>query len=114
MQPLRLRLLRPESFGPKKQLLSTDVLYNSSYVNNAGELIVSTGEYQTDHLGQQAIAQIEAAKRASKPFCAPRGALFLCASGTARGLTDAGGVQTSTSRPWRRTPRRATIRGRSR
>ena len=103
-------------FGRKAPKSSgcADVLYNSSYVNNAGELIVSTGEYQTDHLGQQAIAQIEAAKRASKPFCAPRGALFLCASGTARGLTDAGGVQTSTSRPWRRTPRRATIRGRSR
>ena len=63
---------------PKKQLLSTDVLYNSSYVNNAGELIVSTGEYQTDHLGQQAIAQIEAAKRASKPFCAPWSPLSLC------------------------------------
>ena len=59
---------------------NTYVLYNSSYVNNAGELIVSTGEYQTDHLGKQAIAQIEAAKDADKPFCAPRGALCLCAS----------------------------------
>ena len=61
---------------------NTYVLYNSSYVNNAGELIVSTGEYQTDHLGKQAIAQIEAAKTAHKPFCArcphniyPRGLL---------------------------------------
>ena len=44
------------------------MLYNSSYVSNTGELIVATGEYQTDTLGKQAIAQMGAAKSAGKPF----------------------------------------------
>ena len=88
---------------------NTYVLYNSSYVNNAGELIVSTGEYQTDHLGKQAIAQIEAAKDADKPFCAPvEPSVSVFRGQTARGLTEAGCAQTSTSRPWRRTHRPAT------
>lgn len=47
---------------------NTYVLYNSSYVSNTGELIVATGEYQTDTLGKQAIAQMGAAKSAGKPF----------------------------------------------
>jgi arylsulfatase A-like enzyme len=47
---------------------NTYVLYNSSYVTNAGELVVHTGEYQTDTLGKQAIAQMGAAKQLAKPF----------------------------------------------
>ena len=46
-----------------------DVLYNSSYIDNKGKLIVEEGQYQTDTLGAQAIAQIHAAKELQKPFC---------------------------------------------
>ena len=45
------------------------MLYNSSYIDNKGKLIVEEGQYQTDTLGAQAIAQIHAAKELQKPFC---------------------------------------------
>ena len=95
-------------FLRKSQRGCTDVLYNSSYVNNAGELIVSTGEYQTDHLGKQAIAQIEAAKDADKPFCAPVEPSASARRFGGSTLTEAGCAQTFTSRPWRRTHLPAT------
>jgi arylsulfatase A-like enzyme len=47
---------------------NTYTLYNTSYVDNSGKLIVYEGIYQTDTLSTQAIGQIHAAKELSKPF----------------------------------------------
>jgi len=51
----------------------SDTLYNTSYVDNNGRLFVHEGEYQTDTLSAQAIAQIHAAKERK---CSPETVLW--------------------------------------
>ena len=90
-----------------------DVLYNSSYIDNKGKLIVEEGQYQTDTLGAQAIAQIHTAKELQKPFC--KTPIITRSSTSIRFALNHESIslsQTSTSRPSPRTRRRAWTRGR--